>query len=170
MPGLDENVVYNQFGKTAGSPKTDYNLKAKNLDFDSSDDNRFRDTSLMAAIYKTHFKKAPVNEETGRFYIDVRFNFPERFDKLYSPFLRFAVARFQEKSINTVDKNGEGLDSRFSKITLADFVQIPPHRSLKIENGKLIYEATVLRSVILREADRSLSNYINYSVGGKIIG
>jgi len=121
-------------------------IKIKNLDFENRGDNLYGEYFVAAAIFKVHFMPPGKDEELGKFYIDIRINNEELLREFYFPFIRFGIARYQANTINTLDSAGNGIDSRFSKVAVTDFVQLLPYRKLTADGKGLVYTAPATRT------------------------
>jgi hypothetical protein len=87
-------------------------------------------------------------DELGKFYVDIKLNVSMS-KWFYFPFVRFAIARYQEHSLVTPK------DYRFSKITVTDFVQLLPYRKLDIVRNKSKNEIELkLETPVCREDEK----------------
>ncbi len=79
------------------------------------------------AAYDVHYDKSK-----QLYYADIRFNYdPKTFFLSYFPFVRLALAAYQQHAVRT--NNGE--DCCLSKIVKADYIQVPPARRTAVKTG-----------------------------------
>lgn len=80
-------------------------------------------------VYEVKYDK-----ERQLYYVDIMMNFLAA----YYPFVRLALARYQEHSVTK-----DGIDYCLSKIVQADYIQIPPPRGSSIQYGSTKNQVTV---------------------------
>ena len=127
---LNDKTMTGKVAKTISENQYGTPLTFSNLDFE----NNHVPGTVNALIFKMDFQRPIEEHELGKYFIDIKINSEQVTKQTYFPFLRFAVARFQEDTL----KGAPGkLDLRFSKITLTDFVQLLPYRELTMSNSML---------------------------------
>ncbi len=74
------------------------------------------------------------SEDKRKWYADIKLNNEHQLIKdNYMPFIKFAICRYQEHSVHN-----NIVDCRFSSVSLTDFSQILPCRTIEIKDGKTI--------------------------------
>lgn len=86
---------------------------------------------VRAAIFPVQFDK-----DKKLFFCDIRIKLHEKQLELYMPFLKLALCRYQEHSIQEAKK----YDYRFSKVTMAPEVQVPPTRRIILEGNTFVID------------------------------
>jgi len=116
-------------------------LPIASLDFEKPKESLTGSLAVKAAIFGIAYNK-PANDD-GKFFVDVRLH-SDKVSTSYFPFVRFAIARYQENAINHAPGT---LDVRFSKVVVTDFVQLLPHRILDLADNKINYTAPSVRKI-----------------------
>jgi len=154
------NIIDSEFllAKTNKTPVI-YNIPLSDLEFAKpnfeTDLTYLDNLKVNAAIYEVQFiNKDSINKNfiqqygdgnfepalEGKYFVDIELN-NEFVINHYFPFLRLAIARYQENSIQyrrQVDNN-ISFYYQFSPIVLTDFVQLLPYRRIELSANSLTY-------------------------------
>jgi hypothetical protein len=173
-----------------------YNIPLSDLEFAKPDfetDLTYLDNlKVNAAIYEVQFiNKDSINENfvqqygegnfepalQGKYFIDIELKSDSVIDH-YFPFLRLAVARYQENSIQFRRRsdNNVSFHYQFSPVVLTDFVQLLPYRKIEFHASTLTYytgNATRSRenkcnTLLLFSEDESNKVYDRYGIDKSI--
>jgi hypothetical protein len=92
-------------------------------------------TKVRAAVYPMT-PEANYSSERGQWFCDLEIDFAE--PRVYSPFLRLALARFQRHAIRDTT-----FDYRLSPVVVADIVQLQPDRHAVVKRSGESFSVTV---------------------------
>lgn len=163
------------------------------------DTNYFKDLKIKAVTYDVGFiNKDDVNRQRrvqygenteqvteGKYYVDIVIKH-KHVASHYFPFLRLAIARYQEHSLPVKPGTSSPETSpyfRFSEVVLTDFVQLPPYRRVVFKEDVIEYHTSIAGDVaggvprktnnvlvVLAEQKEKVDNEQIYNISGGIAG